>query len=589
MAEDQQKITQGDTPQRLQQKMREDIDAAQRMMAVQQKAKEIGQGKAKKVQQVVQTFRQQEEESIIKNKAAQLNLPYINLLNYPISPEVLAIIPKDIAAKYRTVPYLKASKKIRVAASDFNQATLEVLKKFQEATGFEFLVSLTSDSSIDYVLKLYEILVPEISDTETIAISKEKEEKFEEQISNLSQLQQKIKSVSTTELVDVIMTGAVKIGASDIHIEPTENQVRIRYRLDGALQDVVYLDKVAFKALNSRIKYLSGLKIDAHQTAQDGRFSITAANSRFDIRVSILPTIHGESTVMRLLEQSEKFITLSQIGFPDDINLIINNAIHKPNGMILNTGPTGSGKTTTLYAILQELNNTEDKIITLEDPVEYRINGITQSQIDAEHNHTFAGGLRSILRQDPDIVLIGEIRDPETAEIATQASLTGHLVLSTLHTNNAAGALPRLIEMGVKPYLIISSINLVIAQRLVRKICTNCQEEITPDPLVIEEMKRIFAQIPEKRRRGFTEIPTIFKKGKGCSVCNNTGFKGRVAVVETFSITPRIEEVVLNNLSLSNLQKVAQEEGMITMEQDGLLKVFAGLTTIEEVWSVTKE
>lgn len=257
--------------------------------------------------------------------------------------------------------------------------------------------------------------------------------------------------------------------------------------------------------------------------------------------------------------------------------------------MILNTGPTGSGKTTTLYAILQELNEPEKKIITLEDPVEYRIGGISQSQINAEQGHTFASGLRSILRQDPDIVLVGEIRDAETAKIATQASLTGHLVLSTLHTNNAAGALPRLIEMGVKPYLVISSINLIIAQRLVRKICTDCRVEYTPDPLILDEMKRLLDKIPEGKNRGHTSIPDKLFKGQGCAKCNNTGLKGRIAIIETLIITPRIEEVVLKALSLSTLQKAALEEGMTTMEQDGVLKVIDGITTIEEVWSATKE
>ncbi|MFA4931156.1 MAG: GspE/PulE family protein [Patescibacteria group bacterium] len=586
---DEANITGGDTPQRIQQKMREEVEAAKQVMAIQQKAKEIGAGKAKKVEKTVETFRHEEEEKIAQAKAKKNNLPYINLMNYPVSPDVLALIPRDIAAKHRAVPYLKASNKVRIAAVEFNQATLEVLKQFQDATGYEFLVSLASDSSIDYIIKLYDILVPELSDTAKIDITAEDETKFEQQISNLEDLKNKIKTVSTTELVDIILTGAVKIGASDIHIEPTENQVRLRYRLDGVLQDIAFLDKVAFKPLLSRIKYLCKMKIDIHNIAQDGRFSITAGNSKYDIRVSLLPTLHGESTVMRLLEQSEKFITLADLGFPDDINLAINSAIHKPNGMILNTGPTGSGKTTTLYAILQELNEPGSKIITLEDPVEYRITGITQSQIDAERGHTFAKGLRSILRQDPDIVLVGEIRDSETAQIATQASLTGHLVLCTLHTNNAAGALPRLIEMGVKPYLIISSINLVIAQRLVRKICPQCKIEYEPDQLVREEMQKLFDQIPDFKRRGHASIPTKLFKGQGCPTCNNTGFKGRIAVIETFVVTPKIEEVVLKQLALSTLQKVATEEGMLTMEQDGLLKVLSGITTIDEVWSVTKE
>jgi type IV pilus assembly protein PilB len=589
MTEDQQNITIGDTPERLQKKMREEIEAAKQVMSTQQKAKDLGQGKAKKVAGVIRSFQQEEEEKFIIQKAQKLNLPYINLMNYPVSPEVMEIIPKEIAQKYRVVPYVRAGKKIRIAGLDYDQVTMEVLKKLQDASGYEFLVSIASNSSIDFILKLYELVSPDQRDTEKISVSGEDESKFDEQISNLAELKEKVKTVSTTELIDVIMTGAVKIGASDIHIEPTETQIRLRYRLDGVLQDVAYLDKVAFKPLMSRLKYLSKLKLDVTDTPQDGRFSIEASKSKFDIRVSVLPTIYGESTVMRLLQQSDKFVTLSELGFPEDIDMVINNSIHKPNGLILNTGPTGSGKTTTLYAILQELNNPEDKIITLEDPVEYRIAGISQSQVNHEKGHTFSSGLRSILRQDPDIVLVGEIRDAETAEIATQASLTGHLVLSTLHTNNAAGAIPRLIEMGVKPYLIISSINLIIAQRLVRRICPSCIQDITIDPLMHAEMVNIFNKIPEHKRRGIKEVPTVFKQGQGCPKCNNTGYLGRIAILETFIITPRIEAVVLKELSLSSLQKAALEDGMTSMEQDGLMKAIQGQTTMSEVWSATKE
>nr|HPH79033.1 ATPase, T2SS/T4P/T4SS family [bacterium] len=357
MSEDQQNITSGDTPARLQQKMREEIEAAKQVMSTQQKAKDLGHGKAKKVAGVIRSFQQEEEEKFVQQKAQKLNLPYVNLSNYPVSPEVMEIIPKDIAKKYRVVPYVRAGKKIRIAGFDYDQVTMEVLKKLQEASGYEFLVSIASNSSIDFILKLYELVSPDQKNSEKISVSSEDESKFEEQISNLAELKERIKAVSTSELVDIIMTGAVKIGASDIHIEPTENQIRLRYRLDGVLQDVTYLDKIAFKPLMSRIKYLSKLKLDVTDIPQDGRFSIEASKSRFDIRVSILPTIYGESTVMRLLEQSDKFITLAELGFPEDIDMVINNSIHKPNGLILNTGPTGSGKTTTLYAILQELNN----------------------------------------------------------------------------------------------------------------------------------------------------------------------------------------------------------------------------------------
>lgn len=494
----------------------------------------------------------QEEENGAKLLAQKYQLDYINLVGYPIVWDVLKIIPEDIAKKYLIVAYLKSQKILKVATSNPDNPELkDVFEKIHSATGYEMKLVVCSRTSVAYCIKMYETLHKNIQDAEKMNVQKEEEKSAVTKVKNLAELKDTITSIPATNIMEMIFSGAVSLGASDVHVEPTENDVRIRYRIDGVLQDIVNLPKTVYRILNSRIKYLSKLKLDITSVPQDGRFDIVTADMAIDIRVSIIPSAYGETIVMRLLPKEKEFLTLEQLGFDENAIKIINEAIVKPNGIIFNTGPTGSGKTTTNYAILSKLNQPEVKIITLEDPIEYKIAGINQTQVNEDKGYTFASGLRSVLRQDPDIIMVGEVRDEETATISMQAAMTGHLVLTTLHTNSAATAIPRLLEMDVKPYLLGGTINLIIAQRLVRKIHKECG-------------------------------------GKGCTECNNTGYKGRIALVELLVPNKQIEELILRKATVAEFEEVARFSGMKTMYEDGMEKVSQGLTTKEEVLRVTQ-
>jgi type IV pilus assembly protein PilB len=528
------------------------------------------------------------DEAAVKAKADENNLPYVNLVGFAISPETLAIIPETIAKKYQIIPYLKVNQQIKLGAIDpKNKEMLTKIKEILAEKNLEPLYAYCSSASIKYALKDYQFVRKAREKEKTLkdqptgdlAVSGG-ETAYKKEIKGFVALRNEISKVPTTKLFDVLINGAIKEKASDIHIEPTKKNMRVRYRIDGILQDIVDLPSEAYKSLVSRIKFLAKMKLDLQNLPQDGRFTITSENKNIDMRISTLPTVYGEGVVMRLLEQEKGFLSLEKLGFNHQAQAMIKEAISKPTGMILNTGPTGSGKTTTLYAILDRLNKPGVKIITLEDPVEYRIPGITQSQVDAYAKYSFARGLRSILRQDPDIVLVGEIRDLETARIALNAAMTGHLVLSTLHTNNATAAPSRLLEIGVKPFLVAGNINLIIAQRLVRRLCDKCKKKYKPRPGVVEAIKKILPM---------ADVPTYLWLRKGCPACQGTGFKGRMPVVEAFKPTPKIEKQVLESTPAAKIREAAIAAGMKTMEQDGIEKVFLGLTTIQEVWRVTKE
>lgn len=495
-------------------------------------------------------FNREDEEKAAKAKAASLNMTYVSLMNYPIAPEVLSIIPIEQAQKFQVVSYLRDGDNIHAASNNPENPQLkELLDQIAVAAKVKFQLGFCSDSSLKYGLSLYKTLLPEAVSNEKVEIGKEEQDSFD--IKNLDSLKEKMGQVSTSELLDLIFAGAMKENASDIHIEPEETDFRLRYRIDGVLQDIAKLPRETYRQLVSRIKYLAKLKLDISHP-QDGRFEIKVSNEEVDIRVSSLPASYGESLVLRLLPKNKKFFDLNQLGFNANAVKVIQEAISKPQGLILNTGPTGSGKTTTLYAILQILNQPGRKIITLENPVEYHIQGIEQVQIDQENKTSFFDALKSSLRQDPDILMIGEIRDPETANIALQAAMTGHLVLSTLHSNNAPSALARLMEMKIPPYLLAGSINLIIGQRLVRNICKDCT-------------------------------------GKGCETCRNTGYSGRSALIETLVPGPEIEKLITEEAPLRSFEETAHKLGMKTMYEDGMEKVAAKITTKEEVERVTKE
>jgi len=405
-------------------------------------------------------------------------------------------------------------------------------------------------------------------------------ETLEKEITGIPAFKRELEGVldkETTRIVDIILGGSIKLGASDIHIEPRENDARLRIRLDGILQDVIVFNKKVYESLLSRIKLLSELKLNVFDRPQDGRFSVIVDSLSIEIRTSALPAEWGESIVMRILNP-KSLISLEELGLRDDLLKIFKREIRKPNGMIIVTGPTGSGKTTTLYAILREIQKPEIKIITIEDPIEYRLEGIIQTQVDPKAGYDFANGLRAIVRQDPDVILVGEIRDLETAQIAIQAALTGHLVLTTLHTNDAAGTVARLIALGEKPVNIAPAINMAVAQRLVRKVCNECA--------VLEKpMKEELEKIKESLKNLNIKLPDNLKikKPKGCEICNFTGYRGRTGIYEAFLVDDEMEKFILSSPPISALKEMAIKKGMVTMYQDGILKVIEGITTIEEV------
>jgi len=414
---------------------------------------------------------------------------------------------------------------------------------------------------------------------------------IQEKVKNIPDLKKKIEASfekTTTELLSIILAGAINLDASDIHIEPEEKQAKLRVRVDGILQDVLLFDLKIHKAIVSRIKLLSKLKLNVTDRPQDGRFSILLGATPIEIRASSLPAEYGESIVLRILNP-KNLIDVEALGLREDLSKIFNKEIKKPNGMILVTGPTGSGKTTTLYAVLKKLNKPEVKIITIEDPIEYHLKGISQTQVDPKKGYDFAKGLRSIMRQDPDIVLVGEIRDFETAKIALQAALTGHLVLSTLHTNDAAGTIARLQALGEKPNNIAPAINMAIAQRLVRKVCKKCAEfkKISPEDLkkIKKALKGLGKEIKVPELTALTKIP----QAKGCKKCNSSGYKGRIGIFEFFLNDTDMEKFILTSPSISSMRELAIKKGMALMRQDGFIKVLDGTTTIEEIERVAAE
>lgn len=413
----------------------------------------------------------------------------------------------------------------------------------------------------------------------------------QKKIKNIPDFKEKINASlgrSVTELLEIILAGAIKLDSSDIHIEPEENQTKIRIRTDGVLQDVIFFDLKVYKSLLSRIKLLSGLKLNVTDRPQDGRFSILMTDLTIEIRASALPAEYGESIVLRILNP-KSLIDLEALGLRKDLLEIFKKEIQKPNGMIIITGPTGSGKTTTLYAILKKINEPEVKIITIEDPIEYHLKGISQTQVDPKKGYDFASGLKSIMRQDPDIVLVGEVRDLETASIALQASLTGHLVLSTLHTNDAAGTIARLQALGEKPINIAPAINMAVAQRLIRKVCKKCSGLKKPSSEELKKFKEVLNGISKEVAIPQIGNQTKIPKTKGCKDCNFTGYRGRIGIVEAFLIDDEMEEVILTSPSIVELRKLAIKKGMVLMRQDGFIKVLEGITTIEEVERVTAD
>lgn len=543
---------------------------------------------SQKLSDTMGSIKLKEKEKEAQEKAAVLGIPFITLRGFPIAPEALALIPRTEAQEKKVIAFLHVGGEVRLGTTNPGPEVDALVKALSEKEHIHPELYFISEDSFNAAFKLYDTL-PEIKEAiYGYRIEEADLAKYEKEISDLKQLQERIGKVSTTDVITLIMGSALRAGASDVHVEAEETQVKVRFRMDGLLREAALLPKESWKQMIGRLKLLAGVKINVDDIPQDGRITIYLTNEKIDIRVSFLPTAFGESVVMRILRPKAIALEFDSLGVRGVALERLKEEIERPNGMIITTGPTGSGKTTTLYAILKKLNDPEVKIITLEDPIEYKLQGINQSQIDHSHDYDFAKGLRSILRQDPDVVMVGEIRDLETAEIAIQAALTGHLVVSTIHTNSAAGAIPRFMSMGVKPFLLAPALNAVIGQRLVRRLCTTCRVPAELSPSVMQQCQRILGSIaPASGVKVDTANLKFMAPGKGCETCGKYGYKGRVGIYEIFTMTKEIEQVILSKeVSEYEIAELAAKNGMLTMAQDGLLKALDGLTSVEEVLAV---
>jgi len=551
---------------------------------------------------------EQRKEDEVKKQATTTGWPYINLKSFPISQDAIKVIKAEQAKALQAVCFLYTNEELRLASTNPDNPQIGQLKKELEDKYHAHLkIYLTSQASLNIALAIYD-KIPIIEQIEGVNISAENLNSFNENLSDLKTLQTLLNQTNVTEMISLIIAAALKFNASDIHIETEEQAVKVRLRIDGVLQQAATIPAENWHKISSRIKLLAELKLNVTNQPQDGRFTINLSNDKIDVRVSTIPSTYGESIVMRLLRASSVGLQFEALGLRGKAFNDLANEVTKPNGMIITTGPTGSGKTTTLYAILNKLNQADTKIITLEDPIEYKLPGIVQSQvensdgdfdnssanpggIERKNKYTFAKGLRAILRQDPDIVMVGEIRDLETADTAINAALTGHLMLSTLHTNSAAGTIPRLLSMGVQAFLLAPSLNAIIGQRLVRKLCQDCKQESEIDnktlTLVLNALNSIS---PQSGAKPDNLSNLKFFSAKGCEKCGHLGYKGRIGLYEILTMNQKIEKIILSaNISEYDIEKIAIEEGMVTMLQDGILKALDGITSLDEVLEKTRE
>ncbi len=530
----------------------------------------------------------------IKERAEQLGLLFLEVAPREISRGVLDFIPEETAQKHHIAPFSRDGDVLSVAIinpQDFE--ALNVLRFLSEKENLSIDTYLVSEEVFQDIVKHYAQTDQALKDAILSIKDRDDEDDVVKKDTTSEKDKELFRDAPIAKLVEVIIKHALDGKASDVHIEPVEGSYRVRFRVDGVLHASLVFPIDVGRAVVSRIKILSNLKIDEQRKPQDGRFRTEQGGHIVDLRVSTLPVMEGEKVVMRVLEKTEKTVDFKEMGIWGRAEEILLRKIREPFGIILITGPTGSGKSTTLYSFLKILNQEERNIITLEDPVEYYISGINQSQIKPEIDYTFASGLRSILRQDPNVIMVGEIRDSETAELAIHAALTGHLVLSTLHTNSAMGTIPRLVDMGVESFLLASSLQVVAAQRLVRRICEECKAPMTITPVVEDMIRKELEGISkEEIERYGLEIDlksiTVYK-GKGCDHCNDTGYKGRVAMVEVIDVTEEVKNVITDKHgSETELKKILPHQGMITMREDGIMKVLAGVTTLMEVERVTE-
>lgn len=528
-----------------------------------------------------------EEEELASVLSEKYGIKYLDLTRVSINTDALRLIPEDQAREAECAAFDVVGKKLSLAVRSPNHPKLPAVKAALEDAHYRIEEFMVSRKSLDRAWERYKDLsfaietkegVFDIS-SEELAETMKGFKSSADIIAAIEEVSHLKKAYRISRILEVVLAGALAIGASDVHIEPEEEDTRMRYRLDGVLNEVTRFDQETHKLLLSRIKLLSGLKLNVRDRAQDGRFSIELKGGEIEIRTSVIPGAYGESVVMRVLNPDAIAVSFEDLGMEPQLRDLVFSEITKPNGMLLTTGPTGSGKTTTLYACLRKIHTPDVKIITIEDPIEYRLAGITQTQVDK--NYTFIGGLRSALRQDPDVIMIGEIRDADVARTAIDSALTGHFVFSTLHTNNAAGAFPRLADFGIDLKVVGSAISVALAQRLVRKLCPTCKKEVAIEGKTKETIDRIVGGI--RNKDVIPENKTKMYEPVGCDDCNGTGYKGRIGVFEGIVVDKEIDSFVRNNPSENDIREIQKKRPLLTMAEDGVVKILNGITSVEEV------
>lgn len=549
---------------------------AQQLSSIKLESLNSGQAPEK----IIQSHNLVSSDKLTAARSQLLGVPFISLEGKGISTEVLNFIPEAVARRYKLVPFDKQGNTLFVAMAD--PLDLQVIQFIEKKSGLFIKPFLAHP---DDILRAVADQYSQNLTSEVTSALKEVSELQSVEKTEGTDTAEIVREAPVSNIITHLMEYAIKSRSSDIHIEPLDDRTRVRYRIDGILHEKIILPRKVHDALISRIKILSGLKIDEKRLPQDGRYSFSNEKDIYDLRVSTVPTIYGEKVVIRLLPKSTKAPTLMELGLGGKALKDLQSQILRPHGIIIVCGPTGSGKTTTLYSILTQISTTSVNILTIEDPVEYQIPGANQVQVNPSIGLTFASALRSFLRQDPNIMLVGEIRDTETAELAIQAALTGHAVFSTLHTNSASGSLPRLLDMGVEPFLLASSMNGVVGQRILRRICGHCKTSFTPPPEIVDNIKAVLGDLLPAGTKG----GVVLYKGSGCKECGGTGYQGRFGIFEALIISSKILTMVLKRESSAAIEKQAIEEGMITLKQDGYLKVLGGVTTLEEVLRVAED
>ncbi len=532
------------------------------------------------VKSLLTGLNQEFKEREIAEKAKNMSIGYVDLTKLPINIDLLDIISREQSIKAQVMPFFKVGKKLRLAVIDPEKEETKNLIKELKEKDFDIHLSLCSEESLVFAQQKYKSEL-HFEEKELIAEDSARVDNVAQEIDSIRELPEKLKDLKSDEALNLLHVEILRLNASDLHFEPQKNSYRIRARIDGLLTDFFDLDLNTSQGLVRQIKHLARMKLNVVNVPQDGKYSFKATERSVDVRVSTLPAKNGESIVMRFLDPKKGLLSLEQLGFSEKALVRFRQAVSLTNGLILATGPTGSGKTTTLHSVLHEINTPDKKIITIEDPVEFQIPGVVQCEVKEDQEFTFASGLKSVLRQDPNIVMIGEIRDQTTAETAVQASLTGHLVLSTLHTNSSADAIPRLLNMGVAPFVLAPAVKCIVAQRLVRTLCKDCLQYEEPEEIVLREIKQVVDNLNNRGEK--IELPTKLPIAKGCDKCSNTGYKGITAVSEVLFIDATLENMIYKNPTDMEIIKYATENGMRTMWEEGILKIINGETSFDEI------